>query len=153
VWLGEIPPAGSWNGWMMMGDCIMDGLLWCLSYRLVNFAILINSELFTSVSRTMVCNKWPYVGVLMYMFRSSVCDSSDLPGYDPATLNGMVLYYRLMTKWSGLGDSTKLSRMGLSQTTHTMIVKLSHEVVVSWGNGHFLSPCSLSLFHIIKNPM
>jgi hypothetical protein len=32
-----------------------------------------------------------------------------------ATINGMILYYRLMTKWSGLGDSTKLSRMGLSQ--------------------------------------
>jgi hypothetical protein len=41
--------------------------------------------------------------------------SSDLPGVNPATLNGMVLYYRLMTKWSGLGDSTELSRMGLSQ--------------------------------------
>jgi hypothetical protein len=27
----------------------------------------------------------------------------------------MVLYYRLMTKWSGLGDSTELSQMGLSQ--------------------------------------
>jgi hypothetical protein len=27
----------------------------------------------------------------------------------------MILYYRLMTKWSGLGDSTELSRMGLSQ--------------------------------------
>jgi hypothetical protein len=27
----------------------------------------------------------------------------------------MILYYRLMTKWSGLGDSTDLSRMGLSQ--------------------------------------
>jgi hypothetical protein len=27
----------------------------------------------------------------------------------------MILYYRLMTKWSGLGDNTKLSRMGLSQ--------------------------------------
>jgi hypothetical protein len=40
---------------------------------------------------------------------------SDLPGVNPTTLNGMVLYYRLMTKWSGLGDSTKLSRMGLSQ--------------------------------------
>jgi hypothetical protein len=40
---------------------------------------------------------------------------SDLPGENPATLNGMVLYYRLMTKWSGLGDSTELSRMGLSQ--------------------------------------
>jgi hypothetical protein len=41
---------------------------------------------------------------------------SDLPGVNPATLNGMLLYYRLMTKWSGLGDSTELSRMGLSQT-------------------------------------
>jgi hypothetical protein len=51
----------------------------------------------------------------MYMFRSSVCDSSDLPGFDPATLNEMVLYYRLVTQWSGLRDSTELSRMGLSQ--------------------------------------
>jgi hypothetical protein len=41
--------------------------------------------------------------------------SSDFPGFDPETLNGIILYYRLMTKWSGLGDSTKLSRMGLSQ--------------------------------------
>jgi hypothetical protein len=41
--------------------------------------------------------------------------SSDLPGVNPATLNGMLLYYRLMTKWSGLGDSTELSRVGLSQ--------------------------------------
>jgi hypothetical protein len=40
--------------------------------------------------------------------------SSDLPGVKPAALNGMILYYRLMTKWSGLGDSTELSRMGLS---------------------------------------
>jgi hypothetical protein len=40
---------------------------------------------------------------------------SDLPGVNPATLNGMILYYRLMTRWSGLGDSTELSRMGLSQ--------------------------------------
>jgi hypothetical protein len=40
---------------------------------------------------------------------------SDLPGVIPATLNGMILYYRLMNKWSGLGDSTELSRMGLSR--------------------------------------
>jgi hypothetical protein len=40
--------------------------------------------------------------------------SSDLPGVNPATLNGMLLYYRLMTKWSGLGDSTESSRVGLS---------------------------------------
>jgi hypothetical protein len=52
----------------------------------------------------------------MYTFRSYVCVSSDLPGYDPATLNEMILYYRLMTKWSGLGDSAKLSRMGLLQS-------------------------------------
>jgi hypothetical protein len=44
-----------------------------------------------------------------------VCVSSDLPGFDPATLNGMILYYRLMTKWSSLGDSTELSQMGLAQ--------------------------------------
>jgi hypothetical protein len=42
--------------------------------------------------------------------------TSDLPGVNPATLNGMILYYRLMTKWSGLGDSTELSRVGLSQS-------------------------------------
>jgi hypothetical protein len=40
--------------------------------------------------------------------------SSDLPGVNPATLIGMILYYHLMTNWSGLGDSTKLYRMGLS---------------------------------------
>jgi hypothetical protein len=40
---------------------------------------------------------------------------SDLPGVNPAILNGVVLYYRLMIQWSGLGDSTELSRMGLSQ--------------------------------------
>jgi hypothetical protein len=33
-----------------------------------------------------------FVGVLMYTFRSSVCDSSDLLGYDPTTLNGVILY-------------------------------------------------------------
>jgi hypothetical protein len=41
--------------------------------------------------------------------------SSDLPGVNPATLNGMIPYYPLMTKWSGLGDSTELSRLGFSQ--------------------------------------
>jgi hypothetical protein len=41
--------------------------------------------------------------------------SSDLPGVNPATLNGILLYYHLMTKMSGLSDSTELSRVGLSQ--------------------------------------
>jgi hypothetical protein len=40
--------------------------------------------------------------------------SSDLPGVNPVTLNEMILYYRLMTKWSKLGDSTELSWTGLS---------------------------------------
>jgi hypothetical protein len=30
--------------------------------------------------------------------RLSVCYPSDLPGFDPATYDGMVPYYRLMTK-------------------------------------------------------
>jgi hypothetical protein len=47
--------------------------------------------------------------------------SSDLPGVNPATLNEMLLYYRLITKWSGLGDSTELSRVGLSQGTSSSI--------------------------------
>jgi hypothetical protein len=41
--------------------------------------------------------------------------SSDLPGVNPAIINMMILYYRLMSKWSGLGDSTELSQVGLSQ--------------------------------------
>jgi hypothetical protein len=40
---------------------------------------------------------------------------SDLLGVNPATLNMMILYCHLMTKWSGLGDSMELSRVGLSQ--------------------------------------
>jgi GTP:adenosylcobinamide-phosphate guanylyltransferase len=51
----------------------------------------------------------------MYTFRFSLYVSSDLPSFNPSTLNEMILYYRLMTKLSGLGDSTELSRMGLSQ--------------------------------------
>jgi hypothetical protein len=44
-----------------------------------------------------------------------LCVPSDLPGVNLATLNEILIYYRLMTKWSGLGDSTELSRVGLSQ--------------------------------------
>jgi hypothetical protein len=54
------------------------------------------------------------MGVLIHTSILSVM-SSDLPGVNPTTLDGMILYYRLMTKWSDLDDSTKLSRMGLSQ--------------------------------------
>jgi hypothetical protein len=54
------------------------------------------------------------MGVLCICLILSVFPS-DLPGVNPATLNGMILYCRLTTKGSGLGDSTELSRMGLSQ--------------------------------------
>jgi hypothetical protein len=47
---------------------------------------------------------------------------SDLPGVNPAILNEMLLYYRLMTKWSGLGDSTELSRVGLSREVDGLVV-------------------------------
>jgi hypothetical protein len=45
--------------------------------------------------------------------RSSVL-KSDLPDVNTTTLNRMILYYRLMTKMSGLGDRMELSRMELS---------------------------------------
>jgi hypothetical protein len=44
--------------------------------------------------------------------RSFVCYPSDLPGFDLTTYDVMVLYYRLMTKWIGLGDSTVFSWAG-----------------------------------------
>jgi hypothetical protein len=47
--------------------------------------------------------------------RSSLCCQVIYQVVDSATLNGMILYCRLMIKMSGLGDSTELSRMGLSQ--------------------------------------
>jgi hypothetical protein len=50
----------------------------------------------------------------MHTFDPLCVFSSNLPGFDTTTLNGMILYYRLMTNWSGLGDNTELSRMGLS---------------------------------------
>jgi hypothetical protein len=53
-----------------------------------------------------------------------MCYSSDLPGFDPTTLNLMVLSYRLMTKRSGLGESTKLSRVGLSHLLSSVITLL-----------------------------
>jgi hypothetical protein len=56
-----------------------------------------------------------------------LCVSSDLPDVNPATLNGVILYYRLMTKWSGLGDSTELPRMGLSQLAGAV----SYQVLVT----------------------
>jgi hypothetical protein len=48
----------------------------------------------------------------------------------------MLLYYHLMTKWSGLGDSTELSRVGLSQQlpeTHQVQECLGERVV--WEEG------------------
>jgi hypothetical protein len=54
---------------------------------------------------------------------------SDLPGVNPATLNGMILYYRLMTKRSGLGDSTELSRVGLSYYPST---RLLEDIIIFW---------------------
>jgi hypothetical protein len=49
--------------------------------------------------------------------------SSDLLGVNPATLNRIFPYYRLMTKWSGLGDSTELSRVGLLQCRRWKLIQ------------------------------
>jgi hypothetical protein len=74
------------------------------------------------------------VAVLIYTFRSFVCDSSYLPSFDPPTLNEMVLYYRLMIKWSGLGNSTKLSQMGLSQLLLKRFERMREYQMNSWRN-------------------
>jgi hypothetical protein len=50
--------------------------------------------------------------------------SSDLPGVNPTTLNRILLYYRLMIKRSGLGDSTELSRVRLSQLLQLIASKI-----------------------------
>jgi hypothetical protein len=65
------------------------------------------------------------VGVLCIRLILSVFPS-DLPGVNPATLNGMILYYRLMTKWSGLGNSTELSRVGLSHMSYHKLTYHGH---------------------------
>jgi hypothetical protein len=59
---------------------------------------------------------------------------SDLPGVNPATLNGMLLYHCLMTKWSGLGDSTELSRVGLSQLHDHQVSQPLDEAKVELSN-------------------
>jgi hypothetical protein len=76
----------------------------------------------------MICNNEPYgeLGINLqgtldspsWEFNAYIRSSLfpiDLSGVNPAALNGMILYYRLMTKWSGLGNSTELSRVGLSR--------------------------------------
>jgi hypothetical protein len=50
----------------------------------------------------------------------------------------MILYYHLTTKWSGLGDSTELSRMGLShvhQNSHEGESRDKH-VTIYYINSH-----------------
>jgi hypothetical protein len=64
-----------------------------------------------------------------------MCVSSDLPGYDPTTLNEMILYYHLMTKLSVLGDSTKLSWMGLSQPQVAWYGASTEDVAAVVGRG------------------
>jgi hypothetical protein len=61
---------------------------------------------------------------------------SDLPGVNPATLNEIFLYYRLMTKWSGLGDSTELSQVGLSQTVTPPTTSRNQLWLVNFSNNH-----------------
>jgi hypothetical protein len=53
-----------------------------------------------------------------------LCVSSDLPGVNPATLNGMILCYRLMTKWKGLGDC----RMDLPGPTTSVGTRIDYSV-------------------------
>jgi hypothetical protein len=53
--------ARSWNGWMMTSNCIMDmrPMMFIVPFSYFS-VVLVNSEPFTSMSRTMVCNNGPY---------------------------------------------------------------------------------------------
>jgi hypothetical protein len=68
-------------------------------------------------------------GSLMHTF-DPLSDFKWFTRCKPATLNGMVLYYRLMTKWSGLSDSTELSQMGLSQRLVDKSDKFSNSHII-----------------------
>jgi hypothetical protein len=128
VWPGELPPGWEleWvddEEWLHHGQASNDVII-SFSY-LPLFSI--NSELFIVLSKNYVCNNGPYGDVMLICkalwtllrgsfnasVRSSLCCQVIYRAL--TTLNGMIPYYRLMTKWSGLGDSTELSRMGLSQ--------------------------------------
>jgi hypothetical protein len=69
--------------------------------------------------------------------------SSDLPGVNLATLNGMILYYHLMTKWSGLGDNTVLSQMGLLHLACKVFLDHPQNFRVCW-RGSRPSPVRVS---------
>jgi hypothetical protein len=127
--LENFHPAGSWNGWMMTNDCIMNRPLMMWSYHLVFFRYFnklwtiyfhVKELWFVTMDPTgtlmLICKAlWT---LLRERFNAYIRSSLwVLLGVNPATLNGMILYYRLMTKWSGLGDSTELPQMGLSQST------------------------------------
>jgi hypothetical protein len=148
--LKKFHPTGSWNGWMTPSDGIMDGLLWCLLKLLVVFLLFKTLNFYLSchepwfiiskplrANLDLICVMHPglaFVWVFMHLFRSSKCVSRDLPGFDPATINGMVLYYLLMTNWSGLGDSTKLFQMRLSHIYRSrhMARWLCHDMRCLW---------------------
>jgi hypothetical protein len=69
----------------------------------------------------------------------------------------MLLYYRLMTKWSGLGGSTELSRVGLSQNYGDMnkpiprkeqdVCKARYNSSISLKNSRYSS--SISETHVV----
>jgi hypothetical protein len=113
------------------------GLQWC------DHIISLSSSVFNKLwiiyfrVKELCCNNGPYGDLILICkalwtllrgsfnvyVRSSL--SSDLPGVDLATLNRMILYYRLMTKWNGLGDSTELSRVGLSHLSPCLVQRHS----------------------------
>jgi hypothetical protein len=54
--------AGSWNGWVTTSDCIMDRppMILIVPFSYLPLFFYKNSEPFTFMSRTMVCNNGPY---------------------------------------------------------------------------------------------
>jgi hypothetical protein len=84
--------------------------------------------------------------------------SSDLPCVNPATLNGIFPYYHLITKWSGLGDSTELSQVWLSQSEDTTVqqgyiaVTLHKSILLSYLPQTILKVTPRSTILLIASP-
>jgi hypothetical protein len=61
----NLRPAGSWNGWVTKSDCIMDRPpMMFVSFSYLPL-FLINSELFTFMSKDYVCNNGPYGDLML----------------------------------------------------------------------------------------
>jgi hypothetical protein len=128
VWPGEIPPGWELE-WVEDDDWRHHGRppvmfltslsliplfskLWTtLSCQRLQFVIIKPFGVDLDVNYVMY-SRLAFAWVLMHICQSLLLCKVISPGVNPATTDIMILYYCLMTKWIGLGDSTVFSWVG-----------------------------------------